>query len=499
MFTQALFTQAYFNMTVTDVKVHSPCECTGGGKCGYGEVRCACGGGVVQCADDCGVCVVCECTGNGQCDSGEMKCDCLGDGACGHVEEVVKPKLKCLIVQGRCVTRLVDDEQGNTIEPKPVPTKEMVSCRSCKQSFHAWNCTGSDPLFGTKSLITNFLGKSTKSNFMFLCDECLTVFEEREADVESQRISRVEKRLTNVENRILSEIKSLSCKVTGPPPVTPAPIDSLWADKSRVETLKVKASFMVRPDNEGKPTVSPSKIGDLANKLSIPVQSTSTDSKGRTWVTTKDQESCDKLKSNLSQGESPVDSSKIVNVFNKTPTVAIVGLKEELDKDVIFDTIMRVNSFGPLMNTTSFRILSVKQTKKSKISGSQPVFQCVVAVSDMIREIIEKNNNRVFFHENCLHCYDQFHVKRCNNCQSFHHYSDKCTSSSPVCSNCAGRHSTADCSVNTSDSKALKCANCGKLGAKGDVCHKASDPNCPSFLAEQTKLKKSIKYYSPKN
>ena len=256
---------------------------------------------------------------------------------------------------------------------------------------------------------------------------------------------------------------------------------------------------MVRPDNEGKPTVSPSKIGDLANKLSIPVQSTSTDSKGRTWVTTKDQESCDKLKSNLSQGESPVDSSKIVNVFNKTPTVAIVGLKEELDKDVIFDTIMRVNSFGPLMNTTSFRILSVKQTKKSKISGSQPVFQCVVAVSDMIREIIEKNNNRVFFHENCLHCYDQFHVKRCNNCQSFHHYSDKCTSSSPVCSNCAGRHSTADCSVNTSDSKALKCANCGKLGAKGDVCHKASDPNCPSFLAEQTKLKKSIKYYSPKN
>ena len=57
MFTQALFTQAYFNMTVTDVKVHSPCECTGGGKCGYGEVRCACGGGVVQCADECGVCV----------------------------------------------------------------------------------------------------------------------------------------------------------------------------------------------------------------------------------------------------------------------------------------------------------------------------------------------------------------------------------------------------------------------------------------------------------
>jgi len=399
------------------------------------------------------------------------------------------------------------DDAGNPItQPRVIPTLELISCRSCKLTFHGCGCTGlpkNKPAWSTVSLVKSFNSETTKPNFLFLCDECLTSFEQREADVESERITRLEKRLINVEGKILSELselKSLSSKapVPSPPPVVPTPPNPLWTDPARLDKLKVPATFMVRPDSGGNAPVSLSKIGELADKQSIPVHSTSSDPQGRTWITTQDQESCDKLKLQLSQGESPVDKSSIVDVYNKTPTVVLVGLQEELDKEVIFDTIRRVNSFGSLMNSTSFRILSVKQTKKSK-QGSVPVFQCVVAVSDIIRKSIEDNKNRVYFRGNALRAYDQFYIKRCNTCQSFHHYSHKCTSATPVCANCAGNHCTADCTVDTSDTSNLRCANCGKLGNGGDVRHRASDPNCPSFLHEQVKLKNSINYYNQKN
>ena len=316
---------------------------------------------------------------------------------------------------------------------------------------------------------------------------------------ETQRISRLETRMRSMEKRILGEMKSINSKVSGPAQVVPAPLssNSVWADRERVELVKRKASFMVRPVGDGKPSVSASEIGSLAAKHSIPVHRTATDSVGRTWVTTDDQVSCDKLKSELSKGQTPVD---VVDIYRKTPTVVLVGITEDIDKNHIFDHISKVNSsLTPLMTTSSFRILAIKRTRKSMLnSNSRPVFQCVVAISDAIRNAIKNNGDRVFFRENSLHVYDQFHIKRCNKCQSFHHYNDKCSSPSHVCANCAGAHSTADCSVDTSDASFLKCANCSKHGNGGDVAHKASDSKCPSFKAEQDKLKRSIEYYNPK-
>ena len=83
--------------------------------------------------------------------------------------------------------------------------------------------------------------------------------------------------------------------------------------------------------------------------------------------------------------------------------------------------------------------------------------------------------------------FDQFHVKRCNNCQKYGHYYKNCNSPEiKVCSNCSESHATNDCS-----SQQRRCINCIKAGATQENSeHKASDPNCPTLLKERDALRK---------
>ena len=84
-----------------------------------------------------------------------------------------------------------------------------------------------------------------------------------------------------------------------------------------------------------------------------------------------------------------------------------------------------------------------------------------------------------------------FFVKRCNNCQNFHHFHKECKKD-PVCARCGQRHDTRRC---TKDDGHYKCINCSVSGFE-DTDHMASSFNCPAYIAEQDKLKKSIHYYT---
>ena len=84
--------------------------------------------------------------------------------------------------------------------------------------------------------------------------------------------------------------------------------------------------------------------------------------------------------------------------------------------------------------------------------------------------------------------YDQYHVKRCNNCQSFGHFYKDCSNQAVVCANCGGNHSTRDCTSRTS-----KCVNCVKEGGPIAECeHRADDAGCPSLRKQQEKMKKNL-------
>ena len=62
---------------------------------------------------------------------------------------------------------------------------EHVQCIVCKDNFHAvCPSVSNDDKLATKTTVVNFLLSSTKKNFAFLCEICLTKLERNTADTD---------------------------------------------------------------------------------------------------------------------------------------------------------------------------------------------------------------------------------------------------------------------------------------------------------------------------
>ena len=124
----------------------------------------------------------------------------------------------------------------------------------------------------------------------------------------------------------------------------------------------------------------------------------------------------------------------------------------------------------------------------------QKLFQATVRVSNDIRQAIDEAGKKLYVGLTLCPIYDHFHIKRCNKCQGFNHYKDKCDND-PICGGCAGPHETEGCNVAVEQPK---CANCAKNNFE-ETNHLASDPHCKSYEAAQKKLEQTIGFYKKKN
>ena len=88
------------------------------------------------------------------------------------------------------------------------------------------------------SLVTAVNRRSTKKNFKFYCDVCMTNLEISMADSEARRLGVVEKNVTSIKNE-LSEIKKLLIKQNTSKPVAKPTSDNIWFNKERLATTKV--------------------------------------------------------------------------------------------------------------------------------------------------------------------------------------------------------------------------------------------------------------------
>ena len=114
--------------------------------------------------------------------------------------------------------------------------------------------------------------------------------------------------------------------------------------------------------------------------------------------------------------------------------------------------------------------------------------------------MIELNGNRLYIGLYSCQVYDYFYVKRCNTCQKFGHYSNKCESSSYICGYCTQDHETSSCPNHKLDNFVPTCINC-KLSTDNTMkhSHESFSLTCPSYKLEQDKLRKSMLYYNSKN
>ena len=387
---------------------------------------------------------------------------------------------------------------------------EFVQCRLCKKCFHVI-CTMStlnDDKWATKSMITNFKASSTKKNFMFMCNCCLTTLENNLADVDGQRIRKMERNMALITNE-LAEIKKLVSVNNHNPPVTANPSDStvksdqneivtkiekpvenIWHDTERLASVKAKPAESVLVISKGIDSVTDKNNTDLVENMviegRIPVKKSFKNKNGNLVVVCDSEESRNSLVTQVSGMNSDIEMKM---PKENRPTVSIVGLNKMYEKQEIINLLVQQNYFlGQFAEKNNIEDhISVFGIKP--LRGKEDVFQAFARVSKVVRQGFRTYNDKVMIGLSSCQIYDQYHIKRCNNCQAFGHFYKDCPDLSvQVCAICSGDHSTRVCSSTTP-----KCINCIK-GEKSEIeCqHRADDRKCPSLLKEQEKLKKNL-------
>lgn len=386
--------------------------------------------------------------------------------------------------------------------------EEFVSCMFCKVCYHMNGCfDNADHDILPNSCTKNFhkaINKSGKfahrpGNFRFVCDPCITKFENTQTCTTNDNVQILDNRVTNLAGDV-AVIKDLLTKLTSEKKSeTPAAGSSgsnssqvnLWENTSRVQ--EIKSLLVVDKDV----SIQASELEKSVTHNGIQVSGKYTNKKGNHVFVLPSVKARDELKAKLTL--SGVTADKITEPKQKYPAISIVGISSSYNienKDDLLNCIFRQNpGITELVNqdNSMFEILTIKSIK-----NNANVKQAILRVSDNIRHAIKSLGDRVFCGMTSCKVYDQLYVKRCNKCQDFGHYAKECTGSA-VCGLCASEaHETKDCEhkdkANVNDY--LCCYNCKKTGQTEQMSgHGATSTNCPCYIAQQKKLKASLSYY----
>ena len=369
---------------------------------------------------------------------------------------------------------------------------ENVECYVCKVHFHViCSETNKEDQVATKTTVTNFLLNSTKSNFLFMCDVCLTKFEQNMASTDSQRVNMLESKmdvmaqqLSNINDLLMNQqqqpapIKNKETSVSKQP-------DNPWFSKVNWANVKAPPTPAVlvlgKSPDDGKNKENIDLIESTIMENNIVLEDSYENKQGELCIVLDSKESRDKLNEMVTSGG---------NITTKTPkglrpSISIVGLSKECSSEEVIKMLVKQNNF-----ISKFSILNdindhfkVNAVRPLKNDGNK--FQVFASISDTLREGFRHNGDKVTLSLKSCKIYDQFHAKRCNTCQQYGHYSKDCVNESS-CAKCGEAHDTRNCA-----SVIKNCINC----VKADITphnHYTSDINCPCLKTEQERIKNKL-------
>lgn len=359
---------------------------------------------------------------------------------------------------------------------------ENVQCFMCKGVFHGGcQSVNDDEKVAVKSTITAFLRPSTKGNFKFFCDVCLTKFEMNMADCETKRIEAVENNITSIKSE-LAEIKNL-LKGSKPKSVeTRSKSDNIWFDKEKLASTRVAPAKPLLVVNN----IEESNNGSIEKVIvdnGIPVTNSYRNSMGALVLECDDPASREKLRTAIASSST---EAQMKSIQGKKPSVTIVGLSQQYSKEEVINQIVSQNQFVKHFSTVNdikehIEIHDIKPTR-----AKPSVFQAFASVSESLRKGFANYKDKVTVGLTSCKVYDRYHVKRCNNCQGLGHFYKDCPKpTEPSCGKCGLDHATNGC-----ESTDRKCVNCEKEG-EADLNHATFDPKCPTLMKLIEKKKKS--------
>lgn len=375
---------------------------------------------------------------------------------------------------------------------------EIIRCEKCKKSYHALCTSAADKheAICNQSLLKIWHQGSTKNNFKWFCDVCLTEKEHCEqSDLQTQLYILVQK-----VNELTDEVKEIKSSVVEKHDgeVSVLQEESVnavrypnyggpWSNTKNVENLK--ASLMVKATADKNSSVTLENIEKIVVQNKIPVSRVGVSTNGNTYIHCPTKAARDKLMPLLGED---LPAETVQTLKEKLPSISIVGITKEVSKEDLLLQICNQNEYISelIKQGNVFNILFVKSPSEGYTN-----YQVVVRVSPAIRNAIAARKNRLFLGVTALKVFDRFYVKRCNKCNCFGHYKSDCPNTT-MCGYCMSKdHESNNCPLKASERSAdFNCSNCHKAGLE-HVGHSALWFNCPSYKTAQKRLQSSIPYY----
>ena len=396
---------------------------------------------------------------------------------------------------------LLDADGKCTSCAQPALQAEIITCCACSKDFHAVCSSTSDKTEGicNQSFLKLFRTSTTKSNFKWFCNTCLTNFETNKATTLDERFNVITTQIRDMArgfdqvanlSKELNEMKSLISNRD----LTTNKMEqnNSWADAKRVHTMKSSFVIKHKTKSDTGSTIDVNRIRQIAVENNIPVSNVGVSQKGNTFVHCPSVEHRDKLQPLIS---ADVNDKDVVPIKDKSPHITITDITKTGADDITKESLLKHISNQNLQVAElidageEFNILFIKSVVKTNS------FTAVIRVSSNIRDSIKANRDRVYVGINSCRVFDRFYVKRCNKCHTFGHFKDKCPNQTATCGYCAGPHESEGCSLkDTLDYTKLSCANCKRNGLPHSG-HSTFWHKCPSYIMAQRKLKSTISYY----
>lgn len=367
----------------------------------------------------------------------------------------------------------------------PIP-EQVVQCFVCKSHYHATcDSAAKEYHLGTKTMVKTFLAESTKSNFKLLCDVCLTEYERNLVETQNEKITALTEKVANMESKLDVITKLLKSPDSVKPEVRKPVVKTCWDDTEKLSQIKApkpKPQLVIKKSNDE----NQNRIEETMIQNKIQIAESFKNREGDLVVVCDTDEECQTVKQLVTTTS---EDTLVRTPKEKHPSITIVGFTKEYTKDEIMQMLVLQNGFIKGFASSNdikehIEIFSVRPLK-----SNNGCYQAFAGVSPTLREGIKHFKDKLTLGFTNCKVYDRYHIKRCNNCQHFGHYSRECpTPDEHVCGKCSQNHLTDDCS-----SADVKCVNC--VREKGDQCeHTAFDFKCPSLKKKQeTEKKKQMK------
>ena len=375
------------------------------------------------------------------------------------------------------------------------PTQaECLQCYICKSVFHGiCESTNNDTKLCTNSMIKAFHSPSTKNNFKFFCNNCLTEFERSMVESQAEKITNLEKNFLGMEsklNEITELLKRKETRNSNQQKTSKATISNIWHDKEKLETIKVPRPTSVlvvkKVDDEEKRAENQNVIETAIMDNNIPVVESYKNKSGDLFIVCESEDMRNELKS--------IVTSSIEDIVVNTPrekrhSITIVGLTKEYQEDEIIKMLVMQNSYINKFAISNNIRDHIKVHVVKPLKNNPSRFQVFCDVSSILREGLHHFNEKVTLGLSSCKIYDRYNIKRCFNCQNFGHYFKDCpTKNEPICGKCSENHPTKDCVTSV-----LKCINCVR-NKSDQVQHSTSSHLCPSLMKEQSLLKQKLNH-----